>query len=841
VVEVAATRLIDMYWNYLITAILNIAGNRLYSLINIGGLALGLAACVLILLFVRDELSYDDWIPDAERIFKIELTIPIPGRDTLKMGQVPPAIAPAMEQYFPEYIEDSTRVQQEDGILGANDRFFRERISFVDVDFFNVFDLEMVSGNRDAIATSTSAILINQSLAHKYFGDQNPLEQVVSATLLNPFGNEMDPNIEFRVAGVFRDIPQNSHLPFQMLALIDPVRFAGINEGFGGAWLEAAYAKFHKGVDPADVDARLTEFYTNVAPPRGDESESHDYRIDRKFNFINVRDVYLYSDKIQQLKPVGDISTVISFSISAGLILLIAAINFMNLSTARALRRAKEVSMRKVLGARRGQLVRQFLGEAVFTALIALIFALLMVETALPFFNQYVDKAMSLDITGDLLQTGGIILASIMVGVLGGLYPAFFLSSYRPAHVMGSSTSGNKGSDFIRQGLVVFQFAVSIGLIVATVIVYQQTRLLRNMDLGIDTHHKLAVIGLTAEEVAPMEDTIRQEMIAIPGVRDAALSTDELPLVFYNGSAMGIPSLGVTERIDTGRIFVDTHFFDVYGVNPLAGRLYSEEFTADTLLIPEEEGVPWSRSAVVTESFVRAAGLSSAEDLLGELLVVSDYGPDGQDLHSTVVGVIPDVHLRALRERTAPMVFFASSQVLDVMTLSLDSSDLPATLSQIDKTWQKLVPQVPIKRYFVDDHYKALYDAEQRRSEVFAAFSTFAILVACLGLFGLAAYSAEQKKFEIGIRKVLGARVSDIVILTTSGFMKSVLWANLIAWPVVYYVMRNWLDAYEFRVEINLLLFVSCGLMAAVLAWLTVGWQALKAARSKPINALRYE
>jgi putative ABC transport system permease protein len=829
-----------MYLNFFVTAIRNIAGNRLYSLINIGGLAMGLAACLLILLFVRDELSYDDWIPGAERVFKIETTIPIPGRDTLMMGQVPPAIAPAMEQYFPEYIEDTTRVFQSDGIIGTGDRFFNERISFVDADFFNVLELEIVAGSSKSLATSVSDVLISETLALKYFGNAESIGRVLSATVLRTFG-DVDPKTEFQVAGVFRDIPRNSHLPFQMLALIDPVRFDGINEGFGGAWLDAAYVKFHQGVDPAEVEARLTEFYTNVAPPRGDESETYDYRINRKFNFINARDVYLYSDKIQQLKPIGDISTVISFSIAAGLILLIAAINFMNLSTARALRRAKEVSMRKVLGARRGQLVRQFLGEAVLTALIALAFALLMVEMVLPFFNEYVDKAMNLDIAGDLLQTGGIVLASIAVGVLGGLYPAFFLSSYRPAHVMGASTSSNKGSVFVRRGLVVFQFAISIGLIIATVIVHQQTRLLRNMDLGIDTHQRLAILGLSSGEVAPMEDTIRQQMIAIPGVEDAALSTDELPLVFYNDMTIEIPSLDVTDGIDTDRIFIDTHFFDVYGIEPLAGRLYSEEFTADTLLIPEEEGVPWSRSAVVTESFVRAAGLTNAEELLGELLVAPDYGPEGQHLHATVVGVIPDLHLRALRERTAQMVFFASSQVLDVMTLRLDSEDLPATLAQIDKTWDRLVPQVPINRYFVDEQYAALYHAEQRRSEVFAAFSVFAILVACLGLFGLAAYSAEQKKFEIGIRKVLGARVSDIVTLTAADFLKSVLWANLIAWPVAWYLMRNWLDAYEFRIEIDPLLFVYCGLLALVLAWLTVGWQAFKAARGKPIHALRYE
>ena len=817
------------------------ARNRLYSLINIGGLALGLAACILILLFVRDELSYDEWIPDAERIFKIELTIPIPGRDTLMLGQIPPAVAPAMEAYFPDHIEDTTRVLQEDGILGANDRFFQERISFVDADFFNVFDLEMVAGNREAISTSTTDVLINETLAQKYFGDQDPLEQVLSATLLNPFNNEMNPNIEFRVAGVFKDIPSNSHLPFQALALIDPVRFEGINEGFGSAWLEAGYVKLFRGVDAAEVESRLTGFYSNKAPPRGDESEHYDYRVDRRFNFINVRDVYLFSDKIQQLKPISDINTVISFSIAAALMLLIATINFMNLTTARALRRAKEVSLRKVLGASRQQLIRQFLGEAVLTAAIALAAALLMVEAVLPFFNQYVDKAMSLDLLSDPLQSASILLATIAVGALGGVYPAFFLSSYRPAHVMGSSTSANKGSPFMRQVLVIFQFAISIALIAATGIVYQQTQHLRDMDLGFEKQHKLVITGLNQEKVEPVAASIRQEMLKIPGVTAVALSSDELPLVYYNGVTIEIPSLGVTEAFDTDRMYVDAHFLELFGVKPLAGRLFGEQFTSDTLVRSGEEGLPWTRNALVTETFLRSAGVSDGKDLIGTMLVLPDYGDEGTPLHATVIGVIPDLHLRALRERTAQMIFFATEAVLDVMTLNIHSDDLPETLAAVDRVWKKVVPQVPIRRFFLDEQYSALYDAEERRSQVFAAFAVFAILVACLGLFGLAAYSAEQRTLEIGIRKVLGARVRDILALTVADFMKSVLWANVLAWPVVYLVMRNWLDGYEYRIDIDPFLFVYCGLLALVLAWLTVGWQAFKAASSNPVKALRHQ
>jgi len=463
------------------------------------------------------------------------------------------------------------------------------------------------------------------------------------------------------------------------------------------------------------------------------------------------------------------------------------------------------------------------------------------VESALPFFNYYVDKAMQLDLLHQPLQTAAIVLAAMLVGALGGLYPAFFLSSYRPAHVMGTSASGNKGSPLMRQALVIFQFALSIALIAVTAIVYQQTELLRNMALGFDTQHKLAITGIGSELVKDREPALRQELLNIPAVKEVALSSDELPLVFYNDVSIEVPSLGVTEAIDTDRIFVDAHFLELYGIEPVAGRLFGEEFTADALVKPDDKDSPWTRNAIVTEPFVRSVGLGRAEDLLGTVLVMPDYGPEGETLQATVVGVVPQLHMRALKERTAPIVFFTTDSVLDVMTLDLEPGNLPATLAAIDNAWNKAVPGAPINRYFVDEEYDALYNSEARRSEVFAAFSVFAIFVACLGLFGLTAYSAEQRTLEIGIRKVHGARAFDILTLTGAQFMKSVLWANVFAWPVVYVVMSDWLKAYEIRVEISPLLVIACSLLALLLACATIAWQVMKVARSNPIHALRYE
>jgi putative ABC transport system permease protein len=361
------------------------------------------------------------------------------------------------------------------------------------------------------------------------------------------------------------------------------------------------------------------------------------------------------------------------------------------------------------------------------------------------------------------------------------------------------------------------------------------------MDLGFEPEQKLAIIGLSGTEVAALETTIREEMLAIPGVTGASLSSDELPLVFYNDIGIDIPSLGITEGIDTDRIYVDENFFDVYDIEAVAGRLYSDEFTADTLVQSEEEGVPWTRNAVVTEKFVRAAGLEDPNDMIGETLVVDNFGGDGIHLHATVVGVIGNLHLRALRERTAQMVFFNSSVVLDIMTLKVNSDNLASTLADIDRVWKKVVPQVPINRYFVGDKYDALYNSEERRSQVFTAFSIFAIFVACLGLFGLASFAAEQRTLEIGMRKVLGAKVRDIQLLVGAQFVKLVLIANVIAWPVAYVLMSEWLNNYEFRIDINPLVFVICGFGAIALAWATVGWRVYRVARVSPIRALRYE
>lgn len=825
-----------MFKNYLTTALRNIFRNKLYSVINIGGLAIGLAACVLILSFIRYELSYDEWIADADRIEKLELHIPIPGRDPLNIAQVPPGLVPLLADHFKGEIEAATRFEYIDTVARSADNQFNERVNLVDGNFFDVIDVPMLSGDRSALTTSNSAVLISESTAHKYFGDTAAEGQTISIDLYGTI-------IDYSVAGVFRDIPKNSHMAFNFLVLLDTKRegWGRYDEGFGGAFLQAAYAKFAPGADPRSVEARFTDFYLGVAPARGDGSGTYDYRTARKFNFINVRDVHLYSDKIQQIKPIGDIQIVINFAVVAGLILVIATINFTNLATAQAIRRAKEVSVRKVMGAKRGQLMGQFLGESVLTTLLALLIALPIVELFLPAFRTYLDADIQFSLLNQPLQNLAVTGLALLIGLLGGAYPSLYLSKFRPATLLGDAPGSAKGSMGIRQALVVFQFAISIALIIATTVVYNQMQLMQTMDLGFDKNHKLAIQGLNNSQVAPQEATIRQEILKVPGVNNATLTTDQLPLVFYNDIGIAVPGLNTDEEVDTDRIFVDAHFFDVFDVKPMAGRLYGEEYQSDTLVIPEDKSLPWTRSAVVTETFIRKAGFKTADAAIGEMLLVNNYGTDGQALHATIVGVVPDMHVRSLRERTGPLVFFASSQTLNIMVLDIKSDDLARTLAEIDEAWARVVPDMPINRAFIGEGYDALYDNERRLGEVFALFAVFAIFVACLGLFGLAAFSAEQRTKEVGIRKVLGANIPDILKLLSWQFVRPVLWANLIAWPIAWYVMENWLQSFTYRVDLDWLLFFGAGSSALIIAWLTVGTQAYRVARTNPVHALRYE
>jgi putative ABC transport system permease protein len=828
-----------MFKSYLLTAIRNIRAQGFYSFINIGGLAIALAACMMIFLFVRDELSYDRWVPNAERIEKLEYTISIPGRAPIKTAKAAPAIGPAIGSYFKNEIEYASRALQLETVTRQDEKAFKEMVTFVDTDFFNIFEFPMANGNRNALEKDPTAIFLSETMARKYFGDSDPIGQSLTLKIIS--SNEL---ADYKVAGVFKDLPHNSHMPFEIITHMDHLKHEGLDQVWGSSWMSATYVKLYQPDDKITVFDGLNKFATERGPSWAGEINSDKENSD-KFNFINIRDIHLYSDKLDNLKPGGSFTTVIYFTTAAVLILLIASINFMNLATARALRRAKEVSLRKVLGAKRSQLMKQFLGEAIVTVWVALLLATVLLKLMLPYYCDFMGIPM-----GDGYLFGPMVLigffgVTTLTGILGGIYPAVILSGYRPSRILGASTSKNKGSFYVRQVLVILQFSISIVLIIATTVVYLQTSMLRTMDRGYTSEHRLALNGMESDNVVASLGVLRQVFSSIPGVVSVGLSSQDIPMTYHDNYRFYVPSQDLEEPIDADRVYVDQGFFEVFDIKPKAGRLLSDTFSTDYLVVPKEKDIPLTRGVVVEEQFTKKAGFDEVEDAIGEYVVLPGMGDNGEPLHATIVGVIPDLELRAMREGKVQTVFFLekpeNSSRISIMTLNIQSDNLSKTLKGIDEAWKDIVPDEPMTRYFVDDSFNALYNAEQKQAEGFVLFSIFAVFIACLGLFGLAAFAAEQRTREIGVRKVLGASVKDILGLLNWQFAKPVLFANLIAWPAAYILMKGWLQNFTVRIDLDLMLFAGAGLIALLIAMITVSTQALKVARTNPVHALSHE
>ncbi len=839
-----------MLRNYFTTAIRNLLQHRLHSAINIGGLALGLAACLLILLFVRDELSYDRWLPNVDRIAKLEITFNVPGREPLAFSQTPGPAKAALEKDFASDVERAVRMLQIEQPMRAGDRQFADTITYVDPGFFHVFDVPALKGEREAALASNDRLLLSERMAAKYFGEASPIGRTIT----------VDNELDFIVVGVLRDLPSNTHLDFEFIALFDEQRWVD-SPDVAQEWTSANVHTYIllRSTDAFErVESELVRFSdrnVSLKLPGFEKARPSDFFV---FNLMPLLDIHLHATKQGYFKPGGDIAAVIAFTAIAGMILLIACINFVNLATARSMKRAREVAMRKVVGATRGHLVVQHLGEAVLTAVIALVIAIALVELALRPYNAFLKKQLSLDLLGDpfLLAVAAGLVA--VVGVLGGLYPAIYLSRFRPAHVLKANQSAASGSPRFRNVLVVFQFAISIALIVCTGVVYGQTVYARNIELGFDSHHKLIIEELGDVPSRVVIGTLEKEISALPGVRGAAFSSDTPPLESTSMSLLFRTAVPDNNRLVIERLAVDHDFFGVYQVRPLAGRLFSREFPSDVRGAPEDPAREATESIVVNQTFLSKLGVSRPQDAVGMTLWDAiDPTAGGRMARATIIGVVPDTHMRSVRMEIPPLVYYVLPEEsvqdpepafsrLDHLTIDVEPGRLREVHAAVTGVWQRLIPGVPIRTAFVDEDIAALYDAEEQRSQTLAAFAVFAVLIACLGLFGLASFAAERRTKEIGLRKVMGASVRDIVRLLVWQFSKPVLVANLIAWPAAFYFMNRWLSGFRYAIDLTsplvlLGLFGGAGLVALAIAWSTVAGHATRVARSSPIHALRCE
>ncbi len=825
-----------MWRNYLTVGLRAMLNNKVYAFVNVVGLAVGIAAAVLIFLYVRYETSYDKWLPASERIVQLQTIVNPRDGETSRSSLAPRVAVEALRREFPEFEQVVGMMKARTAITHEGEARWSD-VNWSDPNFFEVFDLPLVRGDPRTALRDVNSILLTESEAERYFGDASPVGQTL---LVNRYGEDQP----LKVTGVIADLPENTHLKLGMIARFNPdieVDYYMTEWGAAGGYI---YGKLRPGVEAAELNARMPAFEKRNLPPAEDDgAQSTDELLD--FRFVPIRDIHLGASHEGSMKPGGDPLAVNAFAVVALLILGIACANFTNLTTARASLRAREVGVRKVLGATRPQLIAQFLAEAMLLAAVATLIGLALVELLLPFFNRLLGLELSLSYVGEagILPTALLLIA--VIGTVGGAYPAFYLSRFQPAQVLKASAIGAaQGSGRLRSALVIAQFAISIGLIICAAVVYAQTIHARATDPGYQRSGLLVLKGLHPGTHDRL-DTLKREMEGLPEVRSAAF-TAIVPGDGETGSSTGVRLKGQPLDEQIGYTSVDYGFFDTMGIPVLAGRTFSERFAKDDSSVDFSPATPdelalleRGMNVMLNEAAARRLGFADPRQAVGAELSADqiDEGP----IPATVVGVVPDVRFGSLRDDVQPILYHRFEMALGEMVLRFSAADPAAVREKAEQVWQRVLPDVPFEGVFVEDEMAQLYEADEVRGQVFAIASALAVFIACLGLFGLAAFTVERRRLEIAIRKVFGAGDADIVRLMVWDFSRPVVIANLIAWPVAWWLMRDWLNNFAARIELHPGWFLGAGLLALLVAVLTVGGHALQASRTRPALALRYE
>jgi putative ABC transport system permease protein len=832
-----------MFQNYFVTALRNTLRHKLHAGINILGLAIGLAACMLIILVVRHETSYDNFIPNSDNIYRMEATAHIPGRDSFPSASYVGPTKELLPQDYPE-IEEVLRITQRGGNVVKEGDTFEQEIDYVDPNFFTVFQLPLLEGTHAGALASPSSIVLNESNAQKYLGDGPYL------------GREITINHQYErthiVSAVMQDIPGNSHMTVGFLVPHDRKVYESNSTG-GATDLERwnglpfyVYVQLKEGSSIEPIEASINAWVDRYFPANiitlvnipGSELWTP--------RFVRVEDIHLHSEGNGGMKPPGSVSTLLSFAAIATMILVIACINFMNLATARSMLRAREVAVRKVVGAARKQLFIQFETESLIFTLAALVLAVFLVQTILPYFNDYTQLQVPFSLILDPVTFSNILALTLVVAIGAGLHPALVLASIRPLRVLMANQSSSPSHSKLRSILVILQFAISAALIIGSTLIYLQTEFARSRELGYSTENTLLVYGLADPQVAPSQEAFKNRVAQLPAVRKVALSQNGPA----NGSGSGISlrAPGETDRVVIFSQSVDYDFFDFYGLAPVAGRLFSEDFAGDAiypreLVAADEDNGEVERQqvgAVVNIAATRRLGLEKPEDAVGMLMYRG-----AEDLAEvTIVGVIPNILFSDPTANMEPEIYFLAPEEYRTLNVLFESNDPVALTTQIDELWREMFPGVNPFHNFVDEDVEAWFEADRVMGQLLAIFTGLAILVASMGLFGLSSFTVMRRTKEIGIRKVMGASSGKIVKLLIRQMSAPVIIANVIAWPFGWYAMNEWLNAFAYRIDLPLY-FAGAAIfsimMTLAIAWATAGGHAFRVARTNPIKALKYE
>jgi putative ABC transport system permease protein len=834
-----------MWRNYVTVGVRALIKNKTYAFINVFGLAIGLAACLMLLLYVRYETSYDQWLPNAENTYQFQSHYRSKQTGEENHFQMTAYVAgQRLERDFPQVQRSVYALSSEPVVSRNGESLPTKDVLLVDDLFFDVLQFPFVQGSPQTALSRPGTVVLTQTEARRLFGRENVVGQTLTMV-------SRGISTDYRVTGIARDLPHNSHVRFTMVARIDIPRFFNETPQFMTAWGWQSgwyYFTLRPGSDPAAIQAALPawerrniedQVFGNQRTNQGDEQ---DWRV------ANIRGIHLGEAQEATMTPGNDGRTIITFTIIAFLILGMACVNFTNLATARASQRAREVALRKVLGANRRQLITQFLTESVLIAGIAMLVALALAELLLPFLSTFLDATLQMHYFG----SGGMLLPivglTLLVGAAGGVYPAFYLSRFQPAQVLKANKSSAEasGTGMLRNALVIAQFAVSIGLIICTAVVYAQTVYARTADPGYRRDGLIQIENLGRRQLLERSDTIAEQMKRVPGVLSVGRSG--IGVATGNNSNTGVQVPGQAEPVNIGTYSVDPGFLATMGIQLVAGRWFDENRPADRIVLafpPTAESqralVARGATIVINELAARRMGFRNPADAVGKTVQVAFVEEEYGVVPTRIIGVVRDSRFRSIREPIDPIMFSWDTSGTGVLLLRYDASDPRGTMNRVEQAWRRLAPDVPYDGVFSEDKVAELYGKEAARAKVFAGFAMLAVIVACLGLFGLAAFTAERRTKEIGIRKVLGARTRDIVRLLAWQFSKPVIVANLIAWPVAWWAMRSWLNTFDARIDLGWLPFVLAGALALLIAIGTIAGHAVKVARANPILALRYE
>ncbi len=840
---------VAMLKNYVKVTLRNLKKHPGSSFINVSGLAIGMACCLVVLLYVRDEVRFDRYHDNADRLYRLSIYA-----TTLSTGESGNNAAssilwgPALQRDFPDVERYARFVRlvnpNNPWVLRHGENAFEETgLLHADAAALELFSWPLRQGDPATALVEPNSIVVTRSMANKYFGDADPMGKVltIDPRLRDDTGVLTGETADFVVTGVLEDVPRTSHFTFDFLIGVshlnavyggDVTTGDGMDRWFWRGRIAYTYLLLATGADPAALEAKLPDFLDRYV---GDETRSRGYDYDL---FLQpLPDIYLDGNFTQQLAPVGSLRNITMFSIVAAFILLIACINFMNLATARSAQRAKEVGLRKVVGAQRRQLVAQFLGESVIISLVALAVGVVLARLIMPIFCQYLGKEVVFDYAS-LFFVASLAGVAVLVGLVAGSYPAFFLSRFQPASVLkGTFESGSKGS-LLRKGLVVFQFVISVFLIIGTITVYQQLRYMQRQDLGFEQERVLFLPPQVAMPLRASYDAVRGELLEHPQVADVTLAT-ALPGVGGSGDIYVERGKPADEGFSMAEGYVDYNFLDFFGLDLVTGRDFSREITSDAGYMAEDSS-GLVLATILNEEAVRQFGWASPEEALGKEVI---RDPRSVDFIGHVIGVVKDFHVESLQQPISPVaiVLAPESPRPAFLAVRLQSGEAAAALAHIERTVRQFQTEASFDYAFLDETFRAQYEGEQRLGEIFAYISFLAIFIACMGLFGLAAFMAERRTKEIGVRKVLGASASGIVALLSKEFLQLVLIAFVVAIPLGYFVADRWLQEFAYRIDVGPGIFVLAGSVALLIALLTVGYQSVRAALADPVESLRYE